>query len=238
MAPKADASRDPYHLVVEEISSSLKRIGEELYDEKLEGLIKDNAASGNLKALQNSLENAEIQITELSKAVEASTSMPEKFGLSAREVKERRETISNFKMETSKYHDRILDLYEAVTLSKKAQSKQFPARNSIVSSYMQDEADSVYDKQQLLMKEQDKDLDHLGEAAKRVGQMGLQIGEELELQTNIIGELEEEVDTTKSRLTVARNMMNKLGRKMGKWQSVVLGALVVLLIILVAVAFG
>jgi uncharacterized membrane protein len=68
--------------------------------------------------------------------------------------------------------------------------------------------------------------------------MGLQIGEEIELQSNMIGDLDEEVDTAKSRLLVAKRMMDKLGRKMGKWQSVVMIALVVLLIILVMIVFS
>ena len=90
----------------------------------------------------------------------------------------------------------------------------------------------------MLMRQQDEDLDGLSMAAKRVGQMGLQIGDEIELQTAAIGELEEEVDTTKSRLVTARNMMNKLGKKMGKWQSAIMGVLVVLLLILMSIAFS
>ena len=68
--------------------------------------------------------------------------------------------------------------------------------------------------------------------------MGLQIGDEIELQTAAIGELEEEVDTTKSRLKVANNMINKLGRRMGKYQWAVMGGLLLLLIILVAIVFS
>ena len=68
--------------------------------------------------------------------------------------------------------------------------------------------------------------------------MGLQIGDEIELQTVVIGELEEEVDTTKSRLKVANNMMNKLGKRMGKYQWLVMGGLLLLLIILVAIVFS
>ena len=94
------------------------------------------------------------------------------------------------------------------------------------------------DSQQMLMRRQDEDLDDLTVAARRVGQMGLQIGDEIELQTQVMGEVEEEMDTTRSRLKTAQKMMNKLGKKMGKWQSVVMGGLVVLLIILMAVAFG
>ena len=113
-----------------------------------------------------------------------------------------------------------------------------PAGKGVVSSYMSAEADDQLDSQQMLMRRQDEDLDDLTVAARRVGQMGLQIGDEIELQTQVMGEVEEEMDTTRSRLKTAQKMMNKLGKKMGKWQSVVMGGLVVLLIILMAVAFG
>ena len=53
-------------------------------------------------------------------------------------------------------------------------------------------------------------LASVGQAAQRVGQMGLQIGEEIELQSNMIGDLDEEVDTAKSRLNVAKRMMDKV----------------------------
>ena len=202
-------SLDPYLLVEDEIRSSLKQIEEKLYDDKLEGLVRDSGGGGTLKGLQNALESTELQINELHKAVKASFAAPEKFNLTAREVKEREKQIDDFKVMTTKYHDRITDLFEAERLSSRARQK-FQSPGGVIPSYMNDEADREYENQQMLMRQQDEDLDHLGAAAKRVGQMGLQIGDEIEMQTNIIGELEEDVDTTKSRLTVARNMMNKV----------------------------
>jgi len=209
------AAADPYVLVEDEIRSGLENIESRLYDDKLENLVRENTATGTLKSLQNSLESAEMQITELHKAVRASFASPEKFNLTQRQVETRKKQIDAFRVTTAKFHDRINDLFEAERLSKRAQqasNKNTPARSgpSIVSSYMNDEASSAYDHQMLLMKQQDEDLDSLGMAAQRVGQMGLQIGEEIELQTNVIGELEDDVDTTKARLTAARNMINKV----------------------------
>ncbi|QDZ25701.1 t-SNARE coiled-coil homology domain-containing protein [Chloropicon primus] len=232
------SSRDPYLLVEDEIRASLKRIEEEVYDDKLEGLIRSNTVTGALKKMQQSLESAEMQVNELSKAVEASVAAPERFNLTEKEVKTRKNQIEDFKATTARYHERITDLFEAARLSKRASEASAPPQRGIVSSYMNDETDRTFESQQMLMRRQDEDLDDLSVAARRVGEMGLQIGGEIELQTTVIGELEEEVDTTKARLTTARNMINKLGRKMGKWQSVVMAGLAVLLLILMMIAFS
>lgn len=233
-------SVDPYVLVEDEIKSNLKAVEEELYDDKLESLIRSSFVTEALKKLQTSVESAEMQVNELSKAVEASAAMPHKFNLTQSQVQERRKQIEDFKQTALRYHDRITDLFEASRLSKRAsQPTASPLpKKGVVSSYLNDETDREFESQQMLMKRQDEDLDDLSVAARRVGQMGLQIGDEIELQTAAIGELEEEVDTTKSRLKVANNMINKLGRRMGKYQWAVMGGLLLLLIILVAIVFS
>ena len=234
MSAGAGAAFDPYTLVEDEIRAALKAVEEDLYADKLEDLIRSNVVNGALKKMQASLESAEMQVTELAKAVETSAAAPEKFNLTEKDVRSRRKQISDFKLQATKYHDRITDLFEAANISKRtAEARQAPS----ISPYA-NEVDSAFESQQMLMRQQDEDLDGLSMAAKRVGQMGLQIGDEIELQTAAIGELEEEVDTTKSRLVTARNMMNKLGKKMGKWQSVIMGVLVVLLLILMSIAFS
>ena len=229
---------DPYFVVEDEIRDSLDAVEKSLYDDKLEGVVRSGATGGELRRIQANLEQAEMQLSELCKAVDASAADPAKFSLSLAQVNDRKKQTDEFRFQASRLHDRISDLFEAARLSKRAKEAASPAGKGVVSSYMSAEADDQLDSQQMLMRRQDEDLDDLTVAARRVGQMGLQIGDEIELQTQVMGEVEEEMDTTRSRLKTAQKMMNKLGKKMGKWQSVVMGGLVVLLIILMAVAFG
>ncbi len=46
------AAADPYVLVEDEIRSGLEDIESRLYDDKLENLVRENAATGTLKSLQ------------------------------------------------------------------------------------------------------------------------------------------------------------------------------------------
>ncbi|MBA0800153.1 hypothetical protein Gohar_010605, partial [Gossypium harknessii] len=59
---------------------------------------------------------------------------------------------------------------------------------------------SESDRQMLLLKQQDEELDELSTSVKRIGGVGLTIHEELLAQEKILDELGTEMDSTKNRL--------------------------------------
>jgi t-SNARE complex subunit (syntaxin) len=91
----------------------------------------------------------------------------------------------------------------------------------------------------LCARQQDDDLDHLGQHVIRIGQMGRQIGEELGQQNVMIDELDGEVDGASNRLAAAQKKMTHVLKKAGlRGQLSIIGILIVLLIILLLVAFS
>ena len=64
-----------------------------------------------------------------------------------------------------------------------------------------------------MCRQQDDDLDHLGEHVIRIGQMGRQIGEELGQQSTLIDELDGDIDGTANRLTAAQKKMTHVLKK-------------------------
>lgn len=90
-----------------------------------------------------------------------------------------------------------------------------------------------------IFRQQDDDLDHLGEHVIRIGQMGRQIGEELGQQSSMIDELDGDIDGTTNRLAAAQKKMTHVLKKAGlRGQLSIIGILIVLLIILLLVAFS
>ena len=86
---------------------------------------------------------------------------------------------------------------------------------------------------------QDEDLDQIGNAAQRLGHMGLQIHDELQTQNVMLEELDEDVEQTTSRLAAAQKKINTVLQKAGlRGQLMIIGILLVLLVILVLIAFS
>ena len=98
-------------------------------------------------------------------------------------------------------------------------------------------ADAQFVRQQQLIREQDGELDELGRQVELVGRMGKEIGGELDLQANLIGELNDDLDHTQGRLAAATSNVQRLLKKNGKFQCAAIAFLVVVLVILVWVAF-
>jgi len=77
----------------------------------------------------------------------------------------------------------------------------------------QDNDAFIRDQHQLqdqIMKDQDAELDQLGEVVGVIGQMGNSIYSELNTQSRILGDLESGVDDTQGRLTSVMRRVNKL----------------------------
>lgn len=210
---KSSAS-DPYFLVKDEIDASLKSLYSKLYDENIDDRIQDINIRSTLKRLRTLADTTQLQIHELKRAVEKSNEDPEKFNLTKEEVQNRLKDTNQYDILVTKYKARLTDLQDAADLSLKASNEKKSARRNSAypngDPYGFDDPDSVHDRNQLLMKEQDRDLTDLEGAAKRVGQMGLHLTEELDFQAAMIEDLEVEVTNTQSRLTIAKNMLNKV----------------------------
>ncbi|MCJ1447523.1 MAG: hypothetical protein MMC23_008034 [Stictis urceolatum] len=64
--------------------------------------------------------------------------------------------------------------------------------------------------QQQMMREQDEDVDMLAQAVRRQRELGEQIQQELELQNEMMGMLEDDVDRVGGKLKVARKRVDKI----------------------------
>ncbi|KAI3706173.1 hypothetical protein L6452_23733 [Arctium lappa] len=97
---------------------------------------------------------------------------------------------------------------------------------------------SESDRQMLLMKQQDEELDEMSESIQRIGDVGLTIHEELLGQDQIIDELGMEMESTSNRLDFVQKKVGMVMKKAGmKGQLMMILFLVVLFIVLFILVF-
>lgn len=97
---------------------------------------------------------------------------------------------------------------------------------------------SESDRQLLLMRQQDDELDELSASVQRIGGVGLTIHEELSGQERILNNLSLEMETTSNRLDFVQKRVAMVMKKAGiKGQIMLILFLVVLFIILFVLVF-
>lgn len=86
---------------------------------------------------------------------------------------------------------------------------------------------------------QDAQLDDLGAAVSRIGEVGLAIHGELHAQGEMLDALSEDVDTTSARLAAAQAKVQTVLAKAGvRGQLMIIVGLIVALVVLSLIAFG
>lgn len=114
-------------------------------------------------------------------------------------------------------------------------SKLTAAINEENDQFIQSEGE----RQQLLLRRQDDDLEDLASHVIRIGELGREMGEELESQGQLLEELDADMDSTATRMAAAQKKVQAvLDRAGAKGQLVIIGALIVLLIILLVLVLS
>lgn len=112
------------------------------------------------------------------------------------------------------------------------------SRNHYSSQDNDDYIASESDRQLLLMRQQDDELDELSASVQRIGGVGLTIHEELSGQERILNDLSLEMETTSNRLDFVQKKVAVVMKKAGiKGQIMLILFLVILLIILFVLVF-
>ena len=174
------------------------------------------------------------QLDEVAKAVEVSAADPGRFGLSPKEVEARRRWVSETRASATA-------LARSMTNSNSSSSGYNPyseataARNASDDAFL-GRADGAVAQ---VLARQDAQLDDLGAAVSRIGEVGLAIHGELHAQGEMLDSLSEDVDTTSARLAAAQAKVQTVLAKAGvRGQLMIIAGLVVALVVLSLVAFG
>lgn len=94
----------------------------------------------------------------------------------------------------------------------------------------------IHEYHQQVMRDQDDQLDRLGESIGRQRYLGMQISDELEGQIGLLDEVDRGVDRHQSRLDGAKRRLNKVGEKAkANWGMTTIIVLIVILILLIVI---
>lgn len=238
------SAQDPFYIVKEEIQESIDKLLSSF--RQWERAVYGTAEQARLTdELRTGCESIEWQVDELDKAVSVAAKDPAYYGLDEVELEKRRrwtrtarEQVGTVKKKVStgkemSYHDSHLELMR-LPMEHPHQTE----RSNQYGQHNDDFISSESDRQVLLIKQQDEELDELSASVQRIGNVGLTIHDELLAQERIIDDLGVEMDSTSNRLDFLQKKVAIVMKKAGaKGQLMMILFLVVLFIVLFILVF-
>ncbi|XP_039033519.1 syntaxin-61-like isoform X2 [Hibiscus syriacus] len=186
------------------------------------------------------------KVDELDKAISVAARDPSWYGIEEVELENRRRWTSNARTQAGNVMKAVVagkgngNSTSAVhrELMRLPNSHQ-PDRSNLYSAEDNDGfIASESDRQMLLIKQQDEELDELGASVERIGGVGLTIHEELLAQEKIVDDLGNEMDSTTNRLDfVQKKVAMVMKKSIAKGQCMMILFLLVLFIILFVLVF-
>ncbi|XP_066313318.1 syntaxin-61-like [Miscanthus floridulus] len=228
------SAQDPFYIVREEIQDSIDKLQSTLH--RWEQTASNTGEYVHLtKELLTSCESIEWQVDELEKTISVASRDPAYYGLDEVELSRRRNWTGSARKQVGTVKRAIEKGKSNAATSKYLET----SRTNHYSALDNDDfISSESDRQLLLMRQQDEELDELSESVQRIGGVGLTIHEELSGQERILNDLSLEMETTSNRLDFVQKRVAMVMKKAGiKGQIMLIAFLVVLFIILFVLVF-
>eukprot|EP00299_Pterocystis_sp_00344_P007755 c2661_g1_i1.p1 GENE.c2661_g1_i1~~c2661_g1_i1.p1 ORF type:complete len:244 (-),score=63.65 c2661_g1_i1:55-786(-) len=203
---------DPFPIAKEEVQSSVNDV--KAYYLRWTQLSKQRSAKEEEEyiwtrnELLQAIQNIEWDLADMTKAVNA-IGQNKNLKIEPDEIAARRKFISDVRAEVTKYKSEVEKAPTTTPRQERERLIQETATGkntfaAIAAEKMnQDFIDDNMKQQDQLVREQDKDLEVLGDTVVRLGHLGLAINDELDRQKQMLDEMDEEVDRTQGRLSTA-----------------------------------
>lgn len=187
--------------------------------------------------LEDDCQGLEYMINEIKRSIDAAEKNPSRFKLTKTEVENRKQWMYGVKART----DAILQ--DLTSTRHGATEMSTASTTGKLTSAMKDENDRFINtemaQQEVIMRRQDEDLDQLGEHVLRIGELGREMGQELDAQGQILDEMGYEIEGTQTRLAAAQKKVQYVLDRAGpKGQLIIVAILVVLLVILIVLTIS
>ncbi|XP_014503728.1 syntaxin-61 isoform X1 [Vigna radiata var. radiata] len=241
------SAQDPFYVVKEEIQESIDKLQSTF--RQWEKAADDGERSNLSKEVLTSCESIDWQVDELDKAISVASRDPSLYGIDEVELENRRRWTSDARSKVSTAKKAV----EAGTRSNIANNANLngmrrelmrltnshqSASDPYATQDNDDFIESESDRQMLLIKRQDEELDELSISVQRIGDVGLTIHDELVAQEKIVDELGNEMDSTSNRLDFVQKKVAMVMKKASaKGQIMMILGLLVLFIFLFILVF-
>lgn len=241
---------DPFYIVKEEIQQSIDKLQYTFH--QWESMLADSKGGSHLtKELFVGCESIQWQVDELDKTISVAAKDPSFYGISEGELEQRRRWTTYARTQVSTVKNAVISRMETNGTSTSSSSRtrrelmrlpnthQPDSSGHYISRNDDDYMSSESDRQLLLIKQQDEELDELSASVERIGGVGLTIHEELLAQDRIIDGLGSEMDSTSNSLNFVQKKVAMVMKKASvKGQLFLILFLVALLIVLIVLVFS
>jgi len=237
----ASTASDPFLVVKEEVESSIKNA--QALCTRWEQLFNDRKADKSefewtTSELRTNLKSIEWDLEDLSETVAIVKQTPDKFQLSAAEIKTREEFITRMTMV-------LKDMQNKTSEARVKAKKEEGNRESLVGSAKHSRYDKIQkgiqeenqdfinqqqQQQSMIMREQDTQLEEVHQAVTTLKQMGEQISDELDDHNDLLEEFQGEMTSTTDRL---RGVMEKVDKTLAITRDAKQSCCICILIIIV-----
>ncbi|CAK8538812.1 unnamed protein product [Lathyrus sativus] len=243
------SAQDPFYVVKEDIQDSIDRLQSNFY--QWENTLDTGEHLNLTKEVLAACGSIEWQVDELDKAISVASRDPSWYGIDEKEIENRRRWTSNARTQVltvkktvearkgsnTTTHANMNGMHRE--LMRQPDSHQSTSKsNQYAAGKNDDFIESESDRQMLLIKRQDEELDELSLSVQRIGGVGLTIHEELLGQEKILDELGNEMDSTSHRLDFVQKRVAMVMKKASvKGQMMMLCGLLALFIFLFILVF-
>ncbi|VFQ97643.1 unnamed protein product [Cuscuta campestris] len=214
-------AQDPFYIVKEDIQQSIDKLLSTFH--QWERIPSSSVEYQRLiKELLAACESVSWQVDELDKTIAVASKDPAWYGINETELEKRRRW-------TSSAHNQVGNVKKAVVagqnscglsviemrkeLMAQPNSHQAAKLNKYTPPNNDDFISSESDRQLLLIKQQDDELDELSASVRRIGGVGLTIHDELLSQEKLIDELGVEMGSTSTRLDFVQKRVAMVMKK-------------------------
>eukprot|EP00171_Calliarthron_tuberculosum_P004381 IDg4381t1 len=204
-------SADPFEALYGQVSSSLAT---------LQG-VHSSLSEAERSARRNELSTLEWDVQDLREAVSIAAEDPTRFNLSADEVRRRSELVDELEQRV-----RAMETVSASMDANGAGNTEVEAKTHADFKHEESEL------QMQIVRQQDEQLDELALTVERIGEMGKGINEELEEQGELLDELGQDFDDTRSRMRDVHRRLAVFAAETGRGQLCTIAALAALFLVL------
>ncbi|EFJ24789.1 hypothetical protein SELMODRAFT_100026 [Selaginella moellendorffii] len=236
------SAQDPFYYIKDQLDELVGGLNSSYL--RWQGLPASLERDGIAKQLVEKCGSIERQVDELDRAITVAERNPAKFRVGPAEIEQRRRWTTQTRSKIGGIKAAAQDAVQKAQAAAPMGGARFGAppptqkQGPDYSQHNDDYIASESDRQSLLMREQDQDLDDISTSLEKIGGVGATIHEELSQQEGMIDELQHDVDSTSSKLAYVQKKLEHVIRKAGsKGQLAMVAALVILLIILVFLVF-
>ncbi|CAI9302505.1 unnamed protein product [Lactuca saligna] len=242
------SAQDPFYIVKEEIQESIDTL-QATFHQWEHTPVASGAQTRLTKELLSNCESIEWQVDELEKAISVAARDPAKYGIDQPELERRFKWTRTARTQVVSVKKSVMgtDLNGSSSstfsgMRQELMSLPSPRQQDRASHYIAKDHDdfisSESDRQMLLVRQQDEELDELSESVQRIGSVGLTIHDELHAQEKLLEELGSEMDSTSNRLDFVQKKVAVVMKKASaKGQMMMILFLIVLFIVLFVLVF-